>query len=150
MARGRKPKPTHLRLLEGNAGKRAINKAEPKPSGALVEPPGDLPSAALPFWTQAIADAPAGLLKRLDLRVLVVWSIAAWLHSDAAKQVATSSTVVQTKDGNIIQHPSLAILNKQAHIMMKAAAEMGFTPSSRSRVSADGDEGERNPFDRFG
>lgn len=149
MTRGRKPKPTHLRLLEGNAGKRGINKDEPKPTGALVEPPGDLPAAAVPFWNQAIADAPGGLLKRLDLRVLAIWSIAAWLHSDAASQVATSSTVVRTQGGNIIQHPSLAILNKQAHIMLKAAAEMGFTPSSRSRVSADGGKGEANPFDQF-
>jgi hypothetical protein len=29
----------------------------------------------------------------------------------------------------------LAIANKQAQIMTKAATEMGFTPASRSRVS---------------
>lgn len=147
--RGRKPKPTHLRLLEGNAGKRGINKTEPKPSGALVEPPGDLPAAAAPFWNQAIADAPGGLLRRLDLRVLAIWSIAAWLHSEAARVVATSSTFVQSKEGTIYQHPALAVLNKQAHIMLKAAAEMGFTPSSRSRVSTEGNKGDENPFDRF-
>lgn len=148
--RGRKPKPTHLKLLQGNAGKRAINRNEPQPDGALIEPPGDLPVSALPFWNQAIADAPAGLLRRLDLRVLTVWSIAAWLHSDAARQVAASVTVLQTKSGELVQHPSLAILNKQAIIMLKAAAEMGFTPSSRSRVAVDGASGvSSNPFDRF-
>jgi len=122
-------------LLEGNAGKRAINRNEPKPAA---------------FWTQAIAAAQKGLLKDLDLRVLAIWSIAAWLHSEAAKQVATSATVIQTKSGEIMQHPSLSILNKQAMIMLKAAAEMGFTPSSRTRVKTDGGEGERNPFDQFG
>jgi P27 family predicted phage terminase small subunit len=148
--RGRKPLPTHLKLFEGNAGKRAINRNEPKPAGDLFEAPGGLPAAALPFWTQAIAAAPKGLLKNLDLRVLAIWSIAAWLHSEAAKQVATSATVIQTKSGEIMQHPSLSILNKQAMIMLKAAAEMGFTPSSRTRVKTDGGEGERNPFDQFG
>lgn len=147
--RGRKPKPTQLRVIEGNAGKRGLNKREPKPKGELVAPPADLPAAALPFWQEAIADAPKGLLRRLDQRTLVIWSTAAWLHSNAAKQLATSAAVVQTKDGNIIQHPSLAILNKQAMIMLKAAAEMGFTPSSRSRVQTDGDEGGGNPFDKF-
>ena len=146
--RGRKPKPTHLKVIEGNAGKRRLNRSEPKPTGRLVEPPADLPRQAVPFWTQAIADAPAGLLRRLDLRTLAIWSIAAWLHSDAAKALATSASVVQTKAGNIIQHPSLAILNKQAAIMLKAAAEMGFTPSSRSRVQTDegGDEGDFAEF----
>lgn len=147
--RGRKPTPTHLKLLEGNAGKRAINHKEPKPQGDLFEPPGDLPAAALPFWTQAIAAAPRGLLKDLDLRVLAVWSIAAWLHSEAAKQVATSATIIQSKSGEIMQHPSLAILNKQAIIMLRAAAEMGFTPSSRSRVSSGAGDGDENPFDEF-
>ncbi|HTE37499.1 MAG TPA: P27 family phage terminase small subunit [Reyranella sp.] len=147
--KGRKPLPTHLKLLEGNPGKRAINRREPKPQGDLFEPPGDLPAAALPFWTQAIAAAPAGLLKHIDLRVLAVWSIAAWLHSDAARQVATSATVVLTKSGEMMQHPSLSILNKQAAIMLKAAAEMGFTPSSRTRVALDGGEGSTNPFDDF-
>ena len=147
--RGRKPKPTHLRLLEGNAGKRPINRKEPKPSGELVEPPGDLPLAAVPFWTQAIADAPAGLLRRLDLRVLAIWSVAAWLHSEAAKSVSTSAAVVLTREGNMIQHPSLAILNKQAAIMLKAASEMGFTPSSRSRISTGAGAEDDNPFDQF-
>jgi len=34
-----------------------------------------------------------------------------------------------------MQSPYLAIANKQAQIMTKAATEMGFTPASRSRVS---------------
>lgn len=33
--RGRKPKPTHLKLLEGNPGHRPINGAEPKPNPGL-------------------------------------------------------------------------------------------------------------------
>jgi 2-succinyl-5-enolpyruvyl-6-hydroxy-3-cyclohexene-1-carboxylate synthase len=34
-----------------------------------------------------------------------------------------------------MQSPYLAIANKQAQIMTKAAIEMGFTPASRSRIS---------------
>ncbi len=36
---------------------------------------------------------------------------------------------------NILQSPYLAIANKQAQIMTKAAVEMGFTPASRSRIT---------------
>jgi phage terminase small subunit len=34
-----------------------------------------------------------------------------------------------------MQSPYLAIANKQAQIMTKAAVEMGFTPASRSRIT---------------
>jgi transposase len=34
-----------------------------------------------------------------------------------------------------VQSPYLAIINKQAQLMSRAAAEMGFTPVSRSRVA---------------
>jgi hypothetical protein len=33
--RGRKPKPTYLKLLNGNPGKRPLNEQEPKPQPAL-------------------------------------------------------------------------------------------------------------------
>lgn len=141
--RGRKPRPNHLKLLEGNPGKRRINKAEPKPEGDLFSPPGHLPPGAIPFWNQAITDAPKGLLKRLDSQALVVWSVAAWLHADAAAKVGRVSILVQSRGGEIYQNPALAIVNRQALIMLKAAAEMGFTPSSRSRIaSSDESRGE--------
>ena len=34
--RGRKPKPTAVKVLEGNPGKRSLNTAEPKPEKKLV------------------------------------------------------------------------------------------------------------------
>jgi hypothetical protein len=41
----------------------------------------------------------------------------------------------------------LAVANKQAQIMTKAAVEMGFTPASRSRVSVPLEEiGELDPW----
>jgi hypothetical protein len=36
---GRKPKPTHLKLVTGNPGKTALNENEPKPEAALPSPP---------------------------------------------------------------------------------------------------------------
>lgn len=135
--RGRRPKPTHLKAVAGNPGKRRLNKNEPQPEGDLFEAPADLPDIGKVLWTQAIADAPPGLLRRLDSRVLYVWCMAAALHSQAAHQVATVGALVKTKKNKeLIQNPYLAVMNRQAQIMLRAAAEMGFTPSARSRVSA--------------
>lgn len=148
--KGRKPRPTHLKLIEGNPGRRPINKREPKPAGDLFAPPSDMPPAAVPFWNQAIADAPQGLLRRLDLRILFVWACAAWLHSDAMGKVARSSAMVQSaRTGEVYQHPMLSVANRQAGLMMKAAAEMGFTPTSRSRIALPPGVGEENEFDEF-
>src|SRR5260370_9280007 len=108
--KGRKPRPTHLRVLDGTRGKIPADRNQPKPAGNLFEPPGDLIAQAIPFWNEAIADAPRGLLKKLDKRALAIWSTAAWLHADSAAKVARSSAIVQSQTtGAIYQHPPLSI-----------------------------------------
>ncbi len=44
--RGRKPKPSHLKLVTGNPGKRAINTQEPVPERILPAPPPELTAEA--------------------------------------------------------------------------------------------------------
>ena len=34
-------------------------------------------------------------------------------------------------------------------MMLRCAAELGFTPVARMRVKADGDSGEKNRFEKF-
>ena len=148
--RGRKPRPSHLRVLDGTRGKIPADRNQPKPQGDLFEPPGDLIAQAVPFWNEAIADAPKGLLKRLDKRALAIWATAAWMHSDAAAKVARSASIVQsTRTGEVYQHPALAIMNRQALIMLRAAAEMGFTPSSRTRINIASEDQDDNDFAEF-
>lgn len=145
--KGRKPRPTHLRVLDGTRGKMADHN-QPKPDGDLFDPPADLIPQAVPFWTEAIADAPRGLLKRLDKRALAIWATAAWAHADAAAKIARTATIVQSPSGAVYQHPALSIMNRQALIMLRAAAEMGFTPSSRTRIHLPAERGD-NEFDEF-
>lgn len=92
--------------------------------------------------------APSGMLKRLDQSILTVWVVAEERHADAAQQVSKLGSLLKAKgSGTPYQNPFLAIMNKQAMIMMKAAAELGFTPSSRSRVKVEPEKpGEGNPF----
>jgi phage terminase small subunit len=42
--------------------------------------------------------------------------------------------MVKTPNGYLAQSPYMAILNKQAEIMLRIASEFGFTPASRSRI----------------
>jgi phage terminase small subunit len=48
--RGRKPKPTRLKLIEGNPGKRATNQHEPRPEPKVPTCPAHLCPAAKAEW----------------------------------------------------------------------------------------------------
>lgn len=147
MTRGRKPKPSYLRALDGNAGRRPANADEPAPKEPLKaeEPPAWMDGQQAAAWRYAMEHAPEGMLRSLDRSILSAWVVAEVLHSDAATRVQKLGTILKSKEqrnaaGEVIsggvpyQNPWLSVLNKQALIMMKAAAELGFTPSSRSRV----------------
>lgn len=143
--RGRKPKPSYLRALDGNAGRRPDNPDEPVPVEPLKgdEPPPWMNGTQAAGWRYAMKHAPDGMLRSLDRSILSVWVVAEDMHRDAAERVGKLGTILKSKtreDGSggvPYQNPWLAVLNKQAQIMMKAAAELGFTPSSRSRVKVD-------------
>lgn len=136
--RGRRPKPTHLKVVSGNPGKRPLNPAEPRPAGDLAKPPPGLTRAQRRIWAAAVACAPLGMLKRLDAGVLKVWVVACDLHGRALLGLEAGGLVVEAPStGFPVQSPYLAIINRQAAIMLKAAAELGFTPSSRTRVAVE-------------
>jgi phage terminase small subunit len=64
----------------------------------------------------------------------VIWCVAAVNHALAAQEVRKLGQIVKTKDGNAIQNPYLPIVNRQALIMLRAGAEMGFSPASRAAL----------------
>ena len=64
------------------------------------------------------------------------------VRARAAREIDRLGLVVKTKDGNAIQNPFLPILNRQALIMMRCGAEMGFSPSARMALGQAAEEGE--------
>ena len=168
MTRGRRPIPTHLKVLRGNPGKRALPENEPQPKGNLFEPPDFLSEAQRVRWNYAIATSPPGLLKRTDRDILTAWVVAADLHAiavvkqteiDAGSDVPLLARVGGTVNadgarigGTLQQSPYLPIINRQAQIMSRLVAELGFSPSARTRISlgAAPDETPDNEFAEFG
>jgi P27 family predicted phage terminase small subunit len=148
--RGRRPTPTHLKELHGNPGKRPLNKNEPKPVGDLFAAPEWMSDSQREGWAYAITNAPHGLLKCLDRSILAIWVVAEDLHREAAEKVTHYGLLTKSPNAGLpLQSPYLAILNKQAQIMLKAGAELGFSPSSRTRVQIAPDR-SNNPFARNG
>lgn len=143
---GRPRKPTMLKLVTGNPGRRPVNSREPKPQGNLVDGPDWLTDTQRQSWNYAIQCAPYGLLKRLDRSVLVTWVVAEDLHRQAVEKLNKGALLIKTPNGMPIQSPYLSIINKQALLMLRAASEMGFTPASRSKVEQDGGTDEPDEF----
>ena len=70
MPTGRKPKPTHLHVIEGTFDVSRHSKrlkSEPKPVGTLKDPPAWFTTEQREVWAYGLQHAPAGLLKAIDL-----------------------------------------------------------------------------------
>ena len=71
---GRKPKPTALKLVTGNPGKRPLNDHEPQPEAAIPEVPAHLSGEAKAEWDRIVIRLhPLGLLTDLDRAALAAY-----------------------------------------------------------------------------
>lgn len=135
--RGRRPKPTRIKVLTGNPGKRPLNLNEPQPEAIPPECPPELNAAARAEWHRLVAElGPFRILTNLDRAALAAYCGAYALWAEATKALHQHGLMVKSPTGYPIQSPYLSIANRQAEIMMRIAAEFGFTPASRSRISA--------------
>jgi P27 family predicted phage terminase small subunit len=76
------------------------------------------------------------MITNLDRGALATYCGAYAMWAEAMEQIQKYGTMVKSPSGFPIQSPYLAIANRQAEIMMRIASEFGFTPASRSRISA--------------
>lgn len=135
--RGRRPKPSRLKLLTGNPGKRPLNPDEPQPEVVIPECPLELGSVARREWDRLSKELAAlGLLTNLDRSALAAYCGAYALWAEATEAIQKYGTMVKSPSGYPIQSPYVSIANRQVEIMMRIASEFGFTPASRSRISA--------------
>ena len=146
---GRKQKPTQLKLVQGTYRKDRGNEREPLPSGDLCIAPEHFSDEQRAVWDYAIQHAPKGLLKNLDLSILEVWVTAYVFYREAVKKIAIAGQVIKTPSGYPVTNPYMANMNRQAQNMMKAAAEMGFTPASRSRIVVAEESSKDDPWARL-
>jgi P27 family predicted phage terminase small subunit len=152
---GPKPKPTHLKLVTGNPGRRQMNKAEPKPPKRQLTPPPSLLPDARAEWDRVAGDlVRAGLITVADAAALAVYCTAygRWVQAERVLAKAAENDpvfeglLIKTPSGAVIQNPALGARNKAASDLLKAAAELGMTPSARSRVQAEAPDEDEDPF----
>jgi P27 family predicted phage terminase small subunit len=136
--RGRKPKPTHLKLLEGNPGKRPLNMREPKPPAALPTCPEHLSPTAKAEWKRIAHSLNAiGLLTLADRAAMAAYCQSWGRWVEAERKLQATPMLLKTPAGYVQQSPWLTIANRERELMARFMAELGLTPSSRSRLSVD-------------
>lgn len=148
--RGRKPKPTHLKLLEGNPGKRPLPKNEPKPRPVTPPCPKWLDTEAKREWRRVSKELERlGLLTIVDRAALAGYCQAYARWKQAEEILDVEGLTFTTPNGYVQQRPEVAIAQKSLQLMRAFGTEFGLTPSSRGRISAPGGEGAEDEMDRL-
>ena len=153
--RGRRPKPTAIKRLHGNPGKRSLNGSEPTPAAGLPECPPHLDAEARRQWGVIGPQLlELGLLTKIDGYGLAMlcsaWS--RWLAADEKVKAAgllvvvNQSSITETdakgksittkSGGQVIANPALAIGDKARAEVFKLLGVFGMTPADRTRISA--------------
>ena len=134
--RGRKPKPTKLKLLEGNPGKRPISGREPQPPASQPTCPAHLSPTAKAEWKRLARTLnKIGVLTQVDRAALAAYCQAYGRWVEAEKKLKETPVLLKTPAGYVQQSPWLTVSNKQMELMAKYMAELGLTPSSRTRLA---------------
>ena len=117
---GRKPKPTALKKLEGNPGKRKLNTKEPMPGKGMPDCPKWLLPEAKKEWERlCVKLSEIGVLTEIDMAAFAAYcqSYARW--KEAQEHIDSEGSTFETDK-----------------LMMQVASEFGLTPSARSRIMA--------------
>lgn len=137
--RGRKPKPTALKLLEGNPGKRPINENEPIPPKGSVKCPTWLEPEAKKEWKRLAPSLEAmGVLTQADLTAFAGYCQAYARWREAEEFISQHGSIFQTPSGYVQQVPQVSIAQQNLKIMQSFCSEFGLTPATRTRIIANG------------
>lgn len=150
---GRKPKPTELKRLQGNPGKRPLNEAEPQPEGVAKMPHGlktHYPQLAKRWEELAAVLEPLGLLTEADGLAFRLLLQHYQFALEAAVELREAGSLTRMDENGVERkHPLLQIFRDNSNMYRMWAAEFGLTPSSRARLKVDGGEGAKSLADEL-
>lgn len=133
---GRKPKPTALKVLEGNPGKRKLNNREPDPGKGIPTCPDWLMEEAKAEWSRLAEKLNAmGVLTEIDMTAFASYCQAWARWKEAQEHISMCGSTFETEKGYQQQSPWVGIANTAHKLMLQTASEFGLTPSSRSKIA---------------
>lgn len=148
MPPGRRPKPTNLRVIEGNPGNRPFPPDEPEVEVGFDMPywiSGD-PIAVEAFDRIARTLEQACMISRVDCETLAAYCAAFSRYRGAQACIESDGPTYETESGPK-RNPHFVTLEHASTEMRQLLVEMGMTPAARSRVKRVGDK--PNAANRF-
>lgn len=142
---GRPRKPTAVKKLQGTLQKCRTNPAEPTPQNDLkaMTPPEYLTDSAKEIWAFALSQAPEGMLSTLDFGIFSEWAVVYDQFLTISESIKKGGTLRRETDGELVPSPLLSKLHSTITLLRGLQSDLGFTPSSRSRVVSFGKESEK-------
>ncbi|MCW8884152.1 MAG: phage terminase small subunit P27 family [Motiliproteus sp.] len=139
---GPSPKPTALKVLQGNAGKRAIPKNEPKPKAEKPRTPAHLsPKAKYAFKGLSELLLEMGVLTIADSKSLELLcdAYSEWrdLRDLVNKHGFTYETTNQAGETMIKARPEVAMASDAFKRIRGMINEFGLSPASRTKVQTN-------------
>lgn len=148
--RGRKPKPTSIKMVTGNPGHRPPPTDEPHPDPGIPKCPCHLDAEAKREWKRMARElSDLGMLTTIDKAIFTIYCESWSLSKQIEKKLQQEGMIIRASvqetihpDGTVVKRGGTPIINpryklKMAAVekMIKALVEMGMSPSSRGRVS---------------
>jgi P27 family predicted phage terminase small subunit len=134
--RGPAPKPSALRLIQGNLSKGKVkpSRREPQPSVAAVVlvPPTWMDPLACSVFLRLRPELP--WLTVVDIDLLAVYCSAFSRWRQAEDQITQEGLSFATEKGYVMQSPSVSIARSYFAQMMTTGAALGLSPSARTRI----------------
>lgn len=137
MTKGRKPKPSSLKVIEGNTARRPAKK-ELKAKAVMPPKPKTLSEAARKVWDEVAPElAELGVLARVDATTLETFCNNLVMMRRLQRFIDENGYSYTTETKNGIMHrqfPEVGILQKCQTQHRAFMSEFGMSPASRTRL----------------
>ena len=144
--RGPKPRPTALRVIEGNPGKRPLMRDEAKATGTAMCP-RHLSPVAKRLWKRIKLAMPPGFYTPADECLLSAYCEAWSDHVAATKALAEGhSLIVKTGTGYSVS-PLVRIRSSAASTMAMLGTRLGLSPADRAGLATPAQSAEKGKWD---
>jgi len=144
--RGRPPKPTPLKILAGNPGRRPLNTAEPKPDPTPPACPAWLDESARRIWRKLAPKlSRLGLFTSVDGETFAAYCQACAELAWATRKLKKEGRTLKLKSGYLQQHPAVSMQRSAMHAVRQLGSLFGLDPSSRGRLEIEFGDDPNDP-----
>jgi P27 family predicted phage terminase small subunit len=141
-----KPKPLHLRVLNGNPGKRGISREIREQVKATLEAnartarPGSAPAWMTPgakaTWRRIVGERGLVWLDSSDRELLASFCTAYARMVASEKAIAEHGLTYETVNGGVGTRPEVRTSIQCAALVRSLGSELGLSPAARARLGA--------------